>query len=221
MSAAATPELPDAETILRESGALLEGDHFVYISGQHGSGWIDKDAVYPHTERTSALGALIAQAVPGEGIEVVCGPATGGLILAQWVAHHLGVLAVFGEHGEIPQDEHHAEGKRPFVIRRGYDRLVAERRVLVVDDVVNTGFSIRGTIDAVRSHGGVVEVAASVCNRGALAPERIGVERLVDLTDIELDSWPREQCPLCREGVPVNTAYAHGGDYVAAGGNWP
>jgi orotate phosphoribosyltransferase len=218
---AASPQPPDAEAILRESGALLEGDHFVYISGQHGSGWIDKDAVYPHTERTSALGALIAQAVVDDGTEVVCGPATGGLILAQWVAHHLGVLAVFGEHGEISKGEHDPDGKRPFVIRRGYDRLVSGRRVLVVDDVVNTGFSIRGTIDAVRSHAGVVEVAASVCNRGALAPEQIGVERLIGLTDIELDSWPREQCPLCREGVPVNTAYAHGGDFVAAGGNWP
>ncbi len=39
--------------LLREWGALLEGDHFVYISGQHGSGWIDKDIVYPHTDRTS------------------------------------------------------------------------------------------------------------------------------------------------------------------------
>ena len=217
----APPQPSDAEAILRESGALLEGDHFVYISGQHGSGWIDKDAVYPHTERTSALGALIAQAVAGERIEVVCGPATGGLILAQWVAHHLGALAVFGEHGEITKDEHHAEGKRPFVIKRGYDRLVSERRVLVVDDVVNTGFSIRGTIEAVRSYGGIVDIAASVCNRGALAPERIGVTRLIDLTDIELDSWAREQCPLCREGMPVNTAYAHGADFVAAGGNWP
>jgi orotate phosphoribosyltransferase len=218
---AAPREDSDAEAILRESGALLEHDHFVYISGQHGSGWIDKDAVYPHTERTSALAELIAQRVGDGQVEVVCGPATGGLILAQWVAHHLGALAVFGEHGEIPKDEHHGDGKRPFVIKRGYDRIVAGRRVLVVDDVVNTGFSIRGTIDAVRASGGLVATAASVCNRGALAPQRIGVDRLIDLTDIKLDSWPREQCPLCREGVPVNTAYAHGADFVAAGGDWP
>ncbi|HUA73195.1 MAG TPA: phosphoribosyltransferase family protein [Solirubrobacteraceae bacterium] len=211
----------DAEAILRESNALLEHDHFVYISGQHGSGWIDKDAVYPHTGRTSALGAMIAEAVAGEEVEVVCGPATGGLILAQWAAHHAGVLAVFGEHGEPPPEEHHAGGKRPFVIKRGYDRLVAGRNVLVVDDVVNTGFSIRGTIEAVRACGGEVRVAATVCNRNALAPEQIGVQRLIGLADIKLDSWPREQCPLCRDGVPVNTAYAHGADFLAAGGDWP
>jgi orotate phosphoribosyltransferase len=221
VSDASAPNGSEAEAILRESGALLEHDHFVYISGQHGSGWIDKDAVYPHTERTSALGELIAQQVADAQVEVVCGPATGGLILAQWVAHHLGALAVFGEHGEIPKHEHHAGGKRPFVIKRGYDQLIADRRVLVVDDVVNTGFSIRGTIEAVRANGGIVAAAASVCNRGALAPAQIGVERLIDLTDIELDSWPREQCPLCSEGVPINTAYAHGADFVAAEGDWP
>ena len=221
MSTTPAPSPADAEAILRESGALLEDDHFVYISGQHGSGWIDKDAVYPHTERTSALAAMIAAQVADEHIEVVCGPATGGLIIAQWVAHHLGVLAVFGEHGEALPGEQHADGERPFVIKRGYDRIVAGRRVLVVDDVVNTGFSIRGTIEAVRARGGDVEVAASVCNRGALAPQRVGVARLLDLTDIKLDSWPREQCPLCRGGVPVNTAYAHGSDFVAADGNWP
>ena len=80
----------DTAELLRKWGSLLQDDHFVYVSGQHGSGWIDKDIVYPHTERTSALGALIAGAVAGRDIEVVCGPATGGLILAQWVAHHLG-----------------------------------------------------------------------------------------------------------------------------------
>jgi orotate phosphoribosyltransferase len=207
-------------TLLHDWGALLEQDHFVYISGQHGSGWIDKDIVYPHTDRTSELAARIAARVADDEVELVCGPATGGLILAQWVAHHLGALAVFGEHAEAGADAD-PDGRRPFVLRRGYDSLVDARRVLVVDDVINTGFSIRGVIDAVRACGGEVTVAASVCNRGALTADRLGVQRLVCLADIRLDSWPREQCPLCRAGVPVNTAYAHGADFVRAGGDWP
>jgi orotate phosphoribosyltransferase len=211
----------DAETILRDSGALIENDHFVYISGQHGSGWIDKDAVYPHTERTSALAKMIAEAVAGDEIEVVCGPATGGLIIAQWVAHHLGVLAVFGEHGDLHPAGDDPHARRSFTIKRGYDRLVRDRNVLVVDDVINTGFSIRGIIDSVREDGGTVTVAASVCNRGELTPQQVTVEKLVNLTDITLDSWPRADCPLCREGVPINTQYAHGADYLAAGGDWP
>jgi orotate phosphoribosyltransferase len=211
----------DTAELLREWGSLLEGDHFVYISGQHGSGWIDKDIVYPHTARTSALGEQIAGAVAGRGIEVVCGPATGGLILAQWVAHHLGALAVFGEHADDEDQEHHPDGRRGFVLRRGYDRLVAGRTVLVVDDVINTGFSIRGIIDAVRRCGATVASAATVCNRGRLSAEDLHVDELISLAEITLESWPREACPLCARGVAVNTAYAHGADYVAAGGDWP
>jgi orotate phosphoribosyltransferase len=207
--------------LLREWGALLEEDHFVYISGQHGSGWIDKDIVYPHTERTSMLASDIAERVAGREVEVVCGPATGGLIIAQWVAHHLGVLAVFGEHAPAPTEDHHAGANRPFVLKRGYDRLVAGKRVLVVDDVINTGFSIRGIVDAVRDNGGVVEIAASVCNRGQLTPDQVGVGELISLSDITLESWPREDCPLCARDMPVNTAYAHGADYLEAGGDWP
>jgi orotate phosphoribosyltransferase len=211
------PETPAqiADAILDRTGAHLADDHFVYISGQHGSGWIDKDRVYPHTDLTATLGRLVAEAVADRGIEVVCGPATGGLILAQWTAHALGALAVFGEHGEPVGDT------RPFVVKRGYEHLVEGRRVLVVDDVVNTGFSIRGTIDAVRSHGGEVREAAAIVNRGALLAGAIGIDELIAITDIRLDSWPREDCPLCAQGVPVNTQYAHGADFVAAGGNWP
>lgn len=209
------------DMLLREWGALLEDDHFVYISGQHGSGWIDKDVIYPHTERTSALAEQIAAQVAGRGIELVCGPATGGLILAQWIAHHLRVLAAFGEHEETPPPDGDLSARRPFTLRRGYDRLVAGRNVLVVDDVVNTGFSIRGIIDVVRRDGGTVEVAATVCNRGALTAADLDVSELVSLADIQLASWLPEGCPLCRDAVPINTAYAHGADYIAAGGRWP
>jgi orotate phosphoribosyltransferase len=66
-----------------------------------------------------------------------------------------------------------------------------------------------------------VSVAASVCNRGELTPQQVSVQKLVNLADITLASWPRDECPLCREGVPINTHYAHGADFVTAGGDWP
>jgi orotate phosphoribosyltransferase len=137
------------------------------------------------------------------------------------VADRLGAPAGFGEHAGSPLAEAAPDGRRPFVLRRGYDRLVAGRNVLDVDDVVNTGFSIGGVIAAVRASGGAVDAAACVCNRGALTAEDLGVKRLIALADIRLESWPREECPLCRDGIPVNAAYAHGAEYLGAGGNWP
>jgi hypothetical protein len=54
------PGSSEALRLLEESGAILGDDHFVYVSGEHGSGWIDKDAVYVHPERTSELGRMLS-----------------------------------------------------------------------------------------------------------------------------------------------------------------
>ena len=132
----------EALDILTEADAVLENDHFVYISGDHGSGWIDKDAIYPHTDRLERLCRDMAGAVRGWGVEAVCGPATGGLIVAEWTAHELGALSLFAEHDPAPAGEA-LRGR--FVLRRGYDRVVAGKRVLVVDNIVNTGLSLRQT----------------------------------------------------------------------------
>ena len=211
-----------ALAILRSTGAVLEEDHFVYISGDHGSGWIDKDAIFPDTKLASELGALLAAAVAELAAEIVCGPAIGGLIAAQWTAYHLGALAVFAEHA--PSPPHHGESvpampgaalRSPFVLRRGFDRVVQRRRVLVVDDIVNTGHSVRQTVEAVRVAGGEVVGAACFCTRGNAVASDIGVERFVALTEILIPNWPAQECPLCRGGVPVNSRYAHGADYLA------
>src|SRR5262249_11308456 len=159
---------------LRESGALLEDDHFVYVSGDHGSGWIDKDAIYPHTDRIERLCRDLAVGLKDWGVEVVCGPATGGLIVAQWIAPGLGVLSLFTEH-----DEARAPGalRGRFILRRGYDRVVAGKRVLVVDDIVNTGLSLRETAEAVRGAGGLVAGAACLVSRGNVGADGLGVDR--------------------------------------------
>ena len=86
--------------ILVEAGAIIEHDHFVYDSGQHGSGWIDKDVVNENTDRDDGLCRMLADVVRDLEAEVVCGPATGGLIVSQWTAHALGVQSVFADHSE-------------------------------------------------------------------------------------------------------------------------
>jgi orotate phosphoribosyltransferase len=198
--------------ILREANAILENDHFVYISGDHGSGWIDKDAIYPHTERIERLTRDLANVVRDWGAEAVCGPATGGLIIAEWTAHELGVLSLFTEHDTAATREA-LRGR--FVLRRGYDHLVPGKRILVVDDIVNTGLSLRQTADAVRTAGGQVIGGACLVSRGNVDAAGLGLKRFGYLLEYQIPAWPSSACDLCRRGVPINTCYAHGRDYLA------
>lgn len=198
------------------------GDHFVYVSGDHGSGWIDKDVIFPDTRHPDTLAGLLADAVADLDVEIVCGPATGGLIVSQWTAHHLGVPSVFSEHDPAwtrPADADPETPMRgPFVLRRGYDADVSGRRVLVVDDVVNTGLSVRQTADAVRAAGGEVVGAACFVTRGNARTSDVGAPIFTFLLEELIPAWPAASCSLCRDGVPINTRYAHGKEWVAAHG---
>ena len=203
--------------ILLASNAIIEHDHFVYDSGQHGSGWIDKDVINEHTDREDGLCAMLAEVLRNLAPAVVCGPATGGIIVAQWTAHHLEALAVFAEHDAAAATA--ASGgpvRGAFVLRRGYDRVVAGQRVLVVDDVINTGLSIRQTVEAVEKAGGQVVGVGALVTRGNATVADLGVTEARWLLEYKIPSWPAETCPLCRQGVPINTRYAHGAEYLAA-----
>jgi orotate phosphoribosyltransferase len=194
-----------AAAILEARGAVIRDSHVVYTSGRHGSAYVDKDAIYPDTAAIAELCGLMADAARPLGADVVCGPALGGIILSQWVGHHLGLPAVYAEKDESGM-----------VLRRGYDRLVRGRRVLVVEDVLNTGGSVEKTIAAVRAAGGEVVGASALCNRGTVTAADLGAPVLQALLAVRLDSWPAEACPLCRDGVAVNAEVGKGREFLAA-----
>jgi orotate phosphoribosyltransferase len=204
---------PAEETrqILLACQALLANDHFVYISGDHGSGWVAKDVIFVDLARVRRLTQLLAAAVKEFDAEIICGPATGGLIVAQWTAFELGLPAVFAEHDPAHRK---TELRGRFDLHRGYDHLVRGKRVLVVDDVVNTGLSVRQTSDAVKAAGGDVVAAACLVHRGNVDAAGIGVPEYTYLLEYDIPNWPAAECPLCKQGVPVNTQYAHGQDFV-------
>ena len=77
---------------LKSVGAIVENSHFVYSSGLHGDCYVNKDALYPHTQLTSELTNAMIQAFSKDKIDVVLAPAMGGIILSQWAAFHLSKL---------------------------------------------------------------------------------------------------------------------------------
>ncbi len=200
--------------IFRDAAALLEDDHFVYVNGDHGSGWIAKDRVIPNPAVLDELGALLARAIMGLQPEVLCGPAVGGLIIAQWTARHLGIPAVFTEHDtSVPPG---TKGRPPFCVKRGFEEWLAGKRVVVVDDIVSTGFSVRQTLAAVRAAGGKLAGVGTLISRGNVDAAGLGGGAFVFLAEVKIPSWPEAECPPEILARPVNTKYAHGAEYLAA-----
>lgn len=188
--------------LLEQVGAILRNDHFIYTSGRHGSAYVNKDALYPHTAATRRLTRFLAEHAVEYDIDIVAGPALGGIILSQWTAYHLSHLKrreVLGIYSEKDP-----EGVQVF--RRGYDELLQGKRVLLVEDVLTTGQSVLALAERVRENDGCVAAIGALVNR---APQSINADYLgapfFALANLEFPSWLAEECPLCAEGMPINT----------------
>lgn len=102
-----------------------------------------------------------------------------------------------------------------FVIKRGYDKHIRGKRVLVVEDILTTGGSVRSTVEAVRIIGGTVLGVAALCNRGTSTAESLDVPKLNQLVTMDLETWDGADCPLCRMNIPINTDVGHGKTFLA------
>src|SRR5437867_13286941 len=83
--------------LFADVGAIVSDSHFVYSSGRHSSVYVNKDALYVHTNVISILCQKMAEPYNAEQIDVVVGPILGGIVLSQWVVHHLNTRRSFVE----------------------------------------------------------------------------------------------------------------------------
>ena len=178
----------NVEEIFEKTGALMRG-HYVLASGLHSPVYWEKFQVLQFPSYTEQLCRLISTHFQEHDIQVVAGPTTGGIILAFEVARQLGVRGIFAER----------EGQER-TFRRGFTISPGER-VLIVDDVLTTGKSVREVIAAVTKLEGKI----------------VGIGVLVDRSEQELDfgfplycchravtqTYPPENCPLCAAQVPL------------------
>lgn len=174
--------------VFRESGALLEG-HFILSSGLRSPIFLQKARVFMYPDRTERLCKALAAKIRETGIEfdLVVSPALGGLIPGYETARHLGVPAMWVER---------EQGE--FRLRRF--ELPANARILVVEDIVSTGLSIRETITAIRAIGGDVVAAACLIDRSDGEAE-VGVP-LISLTRYKVPAYPVDQLPPELAAIP-------------------
>lgn len=178
----------DLGRLLEESGAILRG-HFVLSSGRHSDVYFEKFRVLERPGCLSALCGAIAERFRGERVDLVAGPLTGGIIIAFEVARQLGTDAVYIES---------EEGVK--LLRRGAS-IAQGARVLVVDDVLTTGLSIRESIAAVTREGGVVAGVGVLIDR-AQSPQEFGAP-LFAAYRVEAESWAAEEVPDWLAQLPV------------------
>jgi orotate phosphoribosyltransferase len=174
--------------LFEELNALLKG-HFKLSSGLHSEKYLQCAIVLQHPVIAEKLAKALAVKFEGEKIDVVIGPALGGVTWAYEVARAIGVRGLFTER---------VEGK--MALRRGFSIKEGER-VLVVEDVVTTGGSTKEVIEVVKALGGIVVGIGSVIDRSDKAPD-FGV-KFASLAKVRVETFEEAKCPLCKKGIPV------------------
>lgn len=168
--------------VFRSAGAILHG-HFILTSGLRSPVFLQKARVFMHADKTErlckALAEKIRENVPGR-IDYVVGPAIGGLIPAYETSRHLGVPAIWVER------ENGVFRLKRFEIEKG-------ARVVIVEDIVTTGLSIRETITCLNDIGAQVVAAACIIDRSAGKTD-VGVP-LVALAEYAVPAYPADALP--------------------------
>ena len=173
--------------LFQKEEALLNG-HFEFSSGRHGDQYLQCALLLQHPARAEALCQILAERFRRQQIDVVIGPALGGIVVSHEVARALGVRGIFAE-----RENGVLTLRRQFQIREG-------ERVLVVEDVVTTGKSTQEVIDLARQYRGmVVGVGALVDRSGGAARFDAPLETLLQLN---LRTFDLKECPLCKKGIP-------------------
>ena len=179
----------EVRKMLEETGAIMNG-HFLLTSGLHSPHYVEKFNVLQHPEYTEKLCQAMAEKFKDASIETVVGPMTGGILLAHETGKALGTRAIFTER---------VDGHMTF--RRGFSLHEGER-VLIVEDIVTTGGSIREVIDVVREFGGVPVAVSMLVDRSG-GKVSFGDVPYTALLHLNVEAYKPENCPLCQKGIPL------------------
>lgn len=180
----------DVLGVFREAGAILEG-HFILTSGRRSPVFLQKARVFMHADKTEKLCKALAEKIKAADlgpIDYVVGPAIGGLIPSYETSRHLGVPSIWVER------ENGVFKLRRFELPEG-------SRVVIVEDIVTTGLSIRETIETLRDLKAEVVAAACIVDRSA-GKANVGT-KLIALAEYEVPSYDKDNLPPELAALPA------------------
>jgi len=172
--------------IFNQTKAILKG-HFVLTSGRHSDTYMQCAKLFVYPDKAEQICAALCNKLKEINIDYVVSPAVGGIIMGYQVAKLLNKPNLFFER---------QDGK--MTLRRGFE-LPQGSNVLVVEDVVTTGGSVKEVITQVESMGGKVAAVASIVDRSG-GNVNFG-KKFVSLLSMEIISYSEQDCPLCKQGL--------------------
>ena len=182
-----TDEIKD---LFMRSGALMEG-HFKLTSGLHSPQYVNKFNLLSKPEYAAPLLEEMASRWRDKEVGIVVGPAVGGIILSYEIARHLNISGIFLE-----------RKNGAMTLSRGFE-IKPNQRVLVVEDVVTTGASVKEVCDVVSKAGGdLIGISLMVDRSGGKANFDIETDSLLTL---DLETYDPDDCPLCDSGTALST----------------
>jgi len=177
--------------------------HFLLESGHHGKLWLDLELLSLHPPRIRPFVTDLARRLERLDIEAVCGPFVEGAFVAMMVAGELDVEFVYSERVEEPG---HA-GLYPvrYCIPRALRDTVCDKRVAIVNDVINAGSAIRGTFTDLHACGAKIVGVGALLVLGSSAASYAAKKNvpLEMLASVPNALWRPSECPLCASGVPL------------------
>ena len=179
----------EVKELFIKTGAIMEG-HFLLTSGLHSPLYVEKFQVLQHPKYTEQLCIALAEMFIEDNVEVVVGPITGGILLAHEVGKRLDTRAIFTE-----RENGKMTLRRGFVIKPG-------ERVLIVEDIVTTGGSIKEVLDVVIEQGGIpVGIGMLVDRSGGKAS--FGEVPYKALLNLDVTTYDPSDCPICKQNIPM------------------
>lgn len=175
-------------SLLKERNAIIEG-HFRLTSGLHSCTYLQMALLLQDPIIGQRMGSLIGERFSKDEVNVVVGPALGGIIIGYMVGLALRRESIFTERG--------ADGTMQ--LRRGF-HLEEGSRVLIVEDVITTGGSVKEVMDVIEKRGGEVIGIASIVDRST---EVLPIP-ITSLLRLMIHNYREEECPLCKEGIPLD-----------------
>jgi orotate phosphoribosyltransferase len=189
---------------LQESQVLMIGGHFDYGNGYHGRVYLNAHQLFRHPSTIWRFAQDLIDLMPGELLqktEVVAGPVTGGALLAHTIAGLLDSRRSL-THPPCSFAPFNYDADRSFNLRDFYRRELSGKRVLLADDVRNTGETFARCMALVKEAGGTVVATVEIYDRCEAIVD-LGVPNIALAEYKAPENYRAEGCPLCRDKVPV------------------